>query len=706
MRKVFLSFLLASSLPLMVNADNIFLQEFETIHQITPFDKIQKSYYEEAIDKGIAEQRQEIDAIVNQRSIPTFENTILALESSGKTLSRVLNVFYPLLSADSDDELMEISSRVAPKISEMGTDISLNEKLWERIKFVYENKDKLNLTSEDMMLLQNTYDGFARSGATLEGEDRVTYKKLSSELSALTVKFGQNSLKESNKCELWITDNDLEGLPADVIESYKIAAKAKGKEGYLVTVSAPSYSPFMKYSSRADLREKLYKIYNTRNTSGEYSNMEIMSKIAETRMKIAQLMGYKNYAQFVLERRMAEKPENVYNLFNQLKDAYTPAWKKELKELTEFASKEKGEKVGLKQWDYSYYYNKLKDSKYKINDEELKPYFELNNTVKGVFGLATKLYGLKFTENQNIIVFNPEVKGYDVTDAEGKFVGIIYTDFFPRNSKRSGAWMTGYRDQKIDNNGNNQRPHVSITMNFTRPTGTKPSLLTYNEVETFLHEFGHALHGLLANTHYSSMSGTSVYRDFVELPSQFNENFLSEKEFLDSFAKHYQTGKAMPQELIDKIIASSQFGAGYLCLRQLNFGVLDMAWHTIESPVTNAMEFENKALKSVELFTPIEGCVISPQFNHIFSGGYAAGYYSYKWAEVLDADAFAAFKEKGIFNAEIAKSFKDNILSKGGTEHPMKLYKAFRGKEPTIDALLTRDGIKAAKTSKKSSKKK
>lgn len=700
MKKGLLTLLaVASTLPAMVNAENVFLSPFKTTHEMTPFDKIDKSYYEEAIDSGIAEQRREINAIVVQRSTPDFENTIVALENAGATLNRVLNVFYPLLSSNSDDELMEISNRVSPKLSELSTDISLNEELWKKVKYVYDNREKYNLDTEDMMLLQKTYDSFARSGANLVGDDRAKYKKLSAELSELTLKFGQNALKATNQCEMWITENDLDGLPESAIEAYKLAAKKKGREGeYLVTVAYPSYSPFMKYSTRQDLREKLYRLYNSRGISGEFSNMEVMSQIAQKRMEIANLMGYKNYADFVLERRMAQNTGNVYNLLNDLREAYTPVWKQEYKELCDFASKESGHKITINPWDYSFWSNKLKDAKYSINDEELRPYFELSNTIKGVFGLATKLYGLHFTENQNIIVFHPEVKGFDVTDADGNYIGIIYTDFFPRESKRAGAWMTGFKDQRIDKYGNNIRPHVSITMNFTRPTASTPALLTFSEVETFLHEFGHAIHGLLANTKYSSLSGTSVYRDFVELPSQFNENYLVQKEFLDGFARHYQTGEPMPQELIDRVIASSRFGAGYACLRQLGFGFIDMAWHTIEAPVDDAAKLEEEALKPVACFPAVDGCLCSPQFSHIFSGGYAAGYYSYKWAEVLDADAFAAFKETGIFNQETAKSFKDNILTKGGTEHPMTLYKRFRGHEPTIEALLERDGVKMPKT--------
>lgn len=702
MKKIKLFALLALILPNMVNAENIFLHEFKTTHQIVPFDKIDKSYYEEAVDCGIEQQKQEIDAIVNQRSMPTFENTILALENSGEILSRVLNTFYPLTSSVSDAELDDISNKIEPKITAWSTDMALNEKLWERVKFVYDNKDKLDLDVEDSQLLQKTYDNFARNGALLVGNDRDEYKTLSTKLSELSLKFQQNALKESNQREMWITENDLSGLPESAINAYKLAAKNKGKEDlYLVTVSYPSYAPFMKYSDRADLREKLYKLYNTQNTEGEFSNIEILKDIAATRMRIANLLGYKTYADYVLERRMAENSTNVYNLLNQLKDAYTSAWQAEYKELNKFASKEQGKKVKINVWDYSYYNNKLKNSKFKINDEELRPYFELSNVIKGVFGLATKLYGLHFTENQNIIVYHPEVRGYDVTDDNGNYVGIIYTDFFPRDSKRNGAWMTGFKDQKINEAGENVRPHVTITMNFTRPTETEPSLLTYSEVETFLHEFGHALHGLLSNCKYASLSGTSVYRDYVEFPSQFNENFLSQREFLDGFAKHYKTGEAIPDSLIKKIEDSAKFGAGYLCLRQLNFGFLDMAWHTITAPVDDAFEFEKKALAPVELFPTPEGCLISPQFSHIFAGGYAAGYYSYKWSEVLDADAFAAFKENGIFDKATADSFKNNILSKGGTEHPMVLYKRFRGHEPTIDALLERDGIKVKKSKKR-----
>lgn len=694
MKKLILSLFLILTLHTMAKSENIFLSEFKTTNGAIPFDKITNSDFEPAILQGIEEQKQQINAIVNQRSVPNFENTILALEQSGKTLSRVLGVFYPYISANSNDELMEISTKLSPVLTAHSTSISLNEKLWERVKFVYDNADKLNLDSEDRMLLEETYISFVRSGANLQGEAREKYRQLNNDISMLTLKFGQNVLKELNTYEIWLEKEDLAGLPESSIEAARTAAKEKGKDGYLITLAAPSYRPFMQYSSRRDLREKLYKMYNSRNTSGEFSNIEIMSQIADKRRQLANIFGYKTFAEYKLSHTMAQNSQNVYNLLNNLRDAYLPAQKNEMKELEKFASTLEGKKVKIEAWDYSYYFNKLKDSKFDLNDEILRPYFELNNVIDGVFGLATKLYGIKFIENHDAQVFNPEVQAFNVIDADGTYLGMIYTDFFPRASKRSGAWMTGFRDQYIDDKGSDVRPLVSITMNFTKPTGSKPSLLTFDEVETFLHEFGHALHGLLSKVKYASLSGTAVYRDFVELPSQFNENYLIEKEFLDSFAKHYETGEAMPQELVDKIIASAQFGAAYACIRQLGFGYLDMAWHTITEPVTDAFAFELNAMKEVQPFSVVEGCLLAPQFSHIFSGGYAAGYYSYKWAEVLEADAFAKFKEDGIFNQETAKSFRDNVLSKGGTEHPMELYKKFRGSEPNIDALLARDGVK------------
>ncbi|MDE6098982.1 MAG: M3 family metallopeptidase, partial [Muribaculaceae bacterium] len=595
------------------------------------------------------------------------------------------------------DTMMEISMRVSPKLSDYSTALVLNEGLWNRVRQVYDNREKFNLSPEETSLLQKTYDSFALSGATLQGEDREKFRALNAELSELTTKFGQNVLRELGTYKVWLTADDLAGLPQSSIQTAAEAAASEGRPGeYLFTLDQPVYMSFLKYSARPDLREKMYRLYTSRNTSGEYSNLENVKRIAEIRREIAGLLGSETYAQHSLKRTMAHSPEAVYDLLDRLREAYSPAAKAEMAELTEFASKLEGKPVALNQWDYSYYANKLKAEKYSFDEEALRPYFELNNTIKGVFGLATKLYGLQFSQNNDIEVYHPDVKAFDVTDADGKFVGVIYTDFFPRASKRPGAWMTSFKDQYVDAEGVDQRPHVTIVMNFTKPTADTPSLLTPNEVETFLHEFGHALHGLLAQSTYASLSGTSVYRDFVELPSQFNENYLTEREFLDGFARHYQTGEAIPQELVDALVRSSRYGAAYACMRQLSLGYLDMAWHTVKAPVDDPMAFENAAIESVALFPAVEGSVISPQFSHIFAGGYAAGYYSYKWAEVLDADAFAKFKENGIFDRKTADEFRTNVLMRGGTENPAELYRRFRGQDPTIDALLIRDGIKPA----------
>lgn len=693
MRKFLVSALAASTI--MIQAQNPFFQEFTgTPHGTVPFDKISVTDYEPAIDRGIKLGLENVDAIVNNPDAPTFENTIVALNDADKELNRVLNVFYPLLSSLSDDSMMELSMKITPRLSNYATSISLNEGLWKRIKEVYDNRDKFNLDTEDQMLLKRTYDSFRRSGALLEGADRETYSKLSSRLSELTTIFGQNVLKEVNTYEIWLTVDDLAGLPESSIEAAALAAKEKGREGeYLFTLDQPVYMSFMKYSDRRDLREKMNRLYTGRNMKGEYNNLPIMKEIAETRLKLANLLGYDTYADYSLENTMAQTPDKVYDLLYSLRDAYRPAQQAEFAELTDFASKLEGRPMEIKPWDYSYYSNKLRNAKYAYDEEKLRPYFELNNVIDGVFGLATKLYGVTFKKNPDIPVYHPDVTAFDVIDKDGSYLGVIYTDFFPRASKRPGAWMTGFKDQEITADGVNSRPHVSIVMNFTKPTDSKPSLLTPYEVETFLHEFGHALHGLLANTKYSSLSGTSVLRDFVELPSQFNENYLTEKEFLDGFARHYLTGEPIPQESIDQIISSSQFGAAYACLRQLSFGLMDMAWHTIKAPVDDPEKFEQESIESVAMFEPIPGSMSGPTFSHIFSGGYAAGYYSYKWAEVLDADAFAHFKENGIFDEKTADSFRKNILEKGGTEHPSVLYRRFRGQDPTIDALLERDGI-------------
>ncbi len=698
-KKILLSVTLASAL--MTQAQNIFESEFNTVHNTAPFSKITNADYEPAIDRGIKLALAEINAITSNPEAPTFENTIVALERNGRDLNRVLNVFFPLLSADADDEMMELSTRISPKLSDFSTSITLNADLWKRVKSVYDNRASLTLTPEQQTLLQKTYDSFALQGANLEGDDRETYRRLSSELSSLTNKFGQNVMKEMATYEIWLTADDLAGLPKNLVDEAAQMAEAKGRKGeFLFTLAQPTYMAFMKYSERPDLRERFYRLYTGRNTKGEYSNVDNMKRIAELRLELAKLLGSKNYATHSLQRTMAENPENVYKLLNQLREAYRPALQKEMKEIEDFASETEGEPTKINPWDYSFWANKLKNARYSYDEEQLRPYFELDNVINGVFGLATKLYGLQFTRNDSIEVYHPDVKAFDVTDDKGNFIGVIYTDFFPRDSKRPGAWMTGFRDQSVNADGVDERPQVSIVMNFTKPTADTPSLLTPYEVETFLHEFGHALHGLLTRCNYASLSGTSVYRDFVELPSQFNENYLTEKEFLDSFAKHYQTGEKLPQNLIDKIVRSSQFGAGYACMRQLGFGMLDMAWHTITEPVADPIAFEREAMKSVEIFPPVDGSVTGTTFSHIFSGGYAAGYYSYKWAEVLDADAFAAFKENGIFDRATADRFRTCILERGGTRNPADLYRDFRGKDATIDALLIRDGIKTAEAAK------
>ena len=674
---------------------NPFFSEFNTEHATPPFSKINNTQWMPAVDRGIDLANKEIDAIVNNPAAPDFKNTIVALENAGKDLNRVLNVFYPLLSANSDDEMMAQSIEIGAKLSEYSTSLILNEGLWKRVKQVYDHRADYNLNPEDSMLLQNTYKMFEQSGANLQGADREEFKKISAKLSELSTRFGQNVLKELNTYQIWLTADDLSGLPQTSVDAAAQAAAEAGRPGeYLFTLDQPVYMAFMKYSDRRDLREKMYRLYSGRNMAGEYSNLEIIKEITSLRSKLAKLLGAKTYAEYSLKNTMAKNPEAVYQLLNQLKDAYKPAMKAEIAEIQQFATELEGRPVELKPWDYSYYSNKHRSAKYAFDEEALRPYFELNNTINGVFGLATKLYGVTFEENPDIEVYHPDVKAFDVKDSDGSFLGIIYTDFFPRASKRPGAWMTDFKPQFVTDQGVNSRPIVSIVMNFTKPTANTPSLLTPYEVETFLHEFGHSLHGLLANTKYQSMSGTNVDRDFVELPSQFNENYLTEREFLDGFARHYQTGEPIPDELVQALIRSSQYGAAYACMRQLSFGLMDMAFHMIENDIDDPVAFENAAVADVQIFEPVEGSAMSPQFSHIFSGGYAAGYYSYKWAEVLDADAFALFKQNGIFDRATAQSFRDNVLSKGGTENPAELYKRFRGAEPTIDALLIRDGIK------------
>lgn len=672
-----------------------------------PLSRLTPSQYEEGIMEGIKLQNQEIDAIVNQRSVPTFENTVVALDRSGEVLTRSILALSNLENASGDEQIMNVLARVTPALSEHSSNIMLNERLWERVKQVYENKDKdTSLTPEDKRLLNKTYLGFILSGADLKGEEREKFRRLNSELSDLTLKFGQNvsnGMKDPSR-RMWLKESDLSGIPESIKESYREAAKevlkqeGKNDDGslYLVTVFAPSYQPFMKYADRRDLREQLYKLYGSRNIGGDLDNTAILKDIANVRLEIAKLMGKKNFAEYQLQTTMAKNPETVVDFLENLRKAYTEPMKAELLEIEKYAQATEGKDFKLSAWDYPYWSDKLKNDRYAFNDEDMKPYFELNNTIKGVFGLATKLYGYKFKETDKIDKYHPDVKVYEVYEKDGTLLGVLYADFFYRDGKSPGAWMTEFRGETKDDEGNKTIPLISIVCNFSKPVGNAPVLLTPYEVETFLHEFGHALHGLSSEAKYASLSGTNVDHDFVELFSQFNENYLTEKEFLDGFAKHYKTGKKMPQSLIDKFVKSSQFGAAYACMRQLGFGYLDMAYHTIENPMrasSDLAEFEKKAQDPVRCFEAVEGCLTSPSFGHIFSGGYAAGYYGYKWAESLDADAFAAFKESGIFNPKTAAKFR-KMLQAGDTVDPTDLYIEFRGKKATVDALMERDGIK------------
>ena len=673
---------------------NPFLKEYDTLHHTVPFHLIKTEHYEPAILKGIEDHDREIKAIINNPESPTFDNTIAALERSGSLLDRVTNVFGNMLSAETNDEMQAIAEKMMPLLSEHSNNITLNEKLFARIKDVYENTPKESLDNEQQMLLKKTYEGFVRSGANLDEKQKERFRQISSAMSILTLRFSQNNLKETNKYELQLTEEQLAGIPANIVETYQQAATEKGKEGYIVTLDAPSFIPFMKYCQNRQLREELYMAYNTRCThQDDHDNINNVKELVNLRMERAQLLGYPTAADYVLTQRMAENSANVYRLLDQLLDAYTPTAQNEVQEVSDLAKELEGEDFQLMPWDWAYYSDKLKLKKFDLNEEVLRPYFELSQVIDGVFGLATRLYGITFAENKNISTYHEDVKAFEVFDKDGSFLAVLYTDFHPRAGKRSGAWMTSFREQWKDKDGNH-RPHVSLVMNFSKPTSDKPALLTFGEVNTFLHEFGHALHGIFADTTYQSLSGTNVYWDFVELPSQFMENFAIEKDFLNTFAKHYQTGESIPEELIRRIVDASNFNIAYACLRQLSFGYLDMAWYTRTTPFEgNIEEYEKKAWEKTQILPSVEGTCMSVQFSHIMAGGYSAGYYSYKWAEVLDADAFSLFKEKGIFNPEVANSFRTNVLSKGGTEHPMTLYKRFRGQEPSIDALLKRNGI-------------
>jgi len=695
MTKITKTFMLMTALMAagVAFAGNPLLETYNTPHGTIPFDKIKNEHFIPAFSEAMRLNNAEIDAIVNNKQAPTFENTIVALERSGRLLDQVSAPFHNLTNADTNEELQEIELKVQPMLTDHSNAILLNDKLFARVKAVYEQRDNLRLTNEQRMLLTKTFESFANNGANLSPDDKLKYNELSKKLSTLTLTFGQNALKETNRWTLLITDkNLLAGLSDDILDMLAINAKKADKTGWLLNLKATTYIPVMKYADNRDLRRELYLAYTTRCISGEYSNMEIMREIANTRLQIAQLLGYNTHADRVMTRRMAEKTENVYKLLDQLRDAYRPAAEQEVAAVQEYADNN-GAYFKLQPWDWSYYSEKLKAEKFSINDDLLRPYFELENVKKGVFGLATELYGIRFVKNEKIQVYNPEVEAFDVIDENGKFLAVLYTDFHPRDSKRAGAWMSSFKSQwkdgKIDS-----RPHITIVMNFTRPTETKPALLTFDEFTTFLHEFGHALHGMLTRCTYSSLSGTSVYRDFVELPSQIMENWASEKGFLDRFAAHYLTNEKIPADMVKKIKDAENFNAGYLCTRQLTFGYLDMAWHTIEKPYEDDVpDLERKATADTQLLPAVNGSLIGTTFNHIFSGGYAAGYYSYKWAEVLEADAFAVFKKTGIFNKKTAASFRKNILEKGGTENPMTLYKAFKGAEPEINALLERNGI-------------
>lgn len=686
---------------------NALIQPSTLPFEAIPFDKITAADMEDAVVEGIRIQNLEIDDIVNSADEPTFENTVAALDRSGTVLNRAILTLSNLESALGDTVIMNTLAKVTPALSEHSTNILLNEKLWKRIKAVYENKgNRDDLSPEALRLIDETYRSFAESGANLEGENREKFRKLNAKLSDLSVKFSQNVTNDLSNPErrIIVTEEETSGIP----ESIKAAARVEAKEAfeadgleddttkYMFTVMSPSYTPFMKYADNRELREKLYRLYNSRNNGGEFDNMGIVKDIANTRLELANVMGKETFSDYQLQGTMAATPENVMNLLEQLKDSYTEPMRRELKEIEEFAQKTEGPEFKLMPWDYSYWAEKLKNEKYAFNDEDMKPYFELNNTINGVLGLATRLYGYTFKENKEIPVYHPDVKVFEIYENDGSLLGILYADFYSRPGKSPGAWMTEFRGETKDDAGNRKVPLISIVTNFSKPVGNEPVLLTPYEVETFLHEFGHALHGLSSQATYSSLSGTNVYHDFVELFSQFNENFLTEKEFLDGFAKHYKTGEKMPEELIHKFVSANQFGAAYACMRQLGFGYLDMAYHGINSPIDENIsveEFEATAQNPVRVFDVVEGTVTSPSFGHIFSGGYASGYYGYKWAEVLDADAFAAFQEEGIFDPAPAARFK-KMLQSGGTVDPGELYREFRGHDATIDALLHRDGIK------------
>ena len=675
-------------------SSNIFFKEYETPYHTIPFDKIKTSDYKPAFLEGFKQHLEEIDKIVKNTEPATFENTIAAFEYSGEILNRVQYVFFNLLSAESTDEMQDIANEISPLLSDHFNNIYLNKVLFNRIKSVYDKRKEINLTIEQTTLIENIYDSFENKGATLSIDKQNRFRELSKQISLLQLKYGQNLLKATNEYQLLIADkNRLAGLPERELEAAQMRAQEKQEQGYLFDLTAPSYIPFMKYEEDRDLRKQLYIAYNSKTYKGKFDNSEIVKQIVSIRLEMANILGYKNYATMVLRRRMAETPENVYRLLDELLTAYKPVAEQEMEDVKKYAYGQQ-HIIDLMPWDWAFFSNQLKKDKFNINDEMTRPYFDLKNVKKGVFGLATRLYGITFKKNEQIPVYNKEVEVYEVNDADNSKLAILYVDFHPRKGKQGGAWMTEFLCQHRTQTGENIRPQISLVMNLTRPTSTQPSLLSIDELQTFMHEFGHAIHGMVANTTYESLAGTNVYRDFVELPSQLMENWATEKAFLDDFAKHYQNEDKIPEELINKIKAESNFNIGHATLRQLCFGYLDMAWHTIDKPYDGDIkQFEKEACKSTLLLPGTDNTLISTQFSHIFDGGYAAGYYSYKWAEVLDADAFALFKQNGIFDKSTAKSFRTNVLEKGGTEHPMILYKRFRGKNPQIEYLLRRNGI-------------
>ena len=681
-------------------ANNPFFNDYSTPHNTVPFHLIKLEHYEEAFMEGMKREKEELDKIINNEEEPTFDNTIIYKdETKGENyydlLGRASTVFSCMLGAETNDDLDALAQKMSPLLTQHANDMQLNEKLFKRIKHVYEHHREL--TPEEATLLQKVYDGFVRSGALLNEEGKEQFRRLSEEASLLSLQFSQNLLKENKAFELHITnEEDLDGLPESARQMAAHTAQEQNKEGWIFTLDFPSYSPFLTYSTKRELREKLYMAKNTEGIhDNPENNLAICTRLINIRRELAQLLGHETYADYVLEHRMASSVKNVYKLFNDLISAYKPQAIKELKEVEQLAKEMEGDAFEMQPWDFGYYSHKLQLQKYNIDSEMLRPYFELSKVIEGVFGLANRLYGISFKENNEIPVYHQDVKAYDVFDADGSYLAVFYADFHPRKGKQGGAWMTEFQGQWINRKGENIRPHVSVVMNFTKPTPQKPALLTLGEVETFLHEFGHSLHGMFANTRFGSLSGTNVWWDFVELPSQFMENYATEKEFLRTFAYHFESGEPIPDELIDRIIKSKNYLSAYGCLRQVSLGLLDMAYYTQKDEFKeDIITFEKDAWKDAIITKQLPNTCMTTQFSHIISGGYAAGYYSYKWAEVLDADAFSLFKKNGIFDKNTALSFRENILSKGGTEHPMTLYKRFRGQEPTIDALLERNGIK------------